>query len=461
MVGLWDASGLTPKVRSGSEGLGGRPNEVPSRMRSEFAEFEQPSGWQERPVSPVIGLFVTEPGRVPVNRLAKLARWCSLIQACPGSRHPRLHCIEGFQDDVKSILIAAIVGLAVSIMLTPYLIREFTRQGFGQEIRNDGPQTHLKKRGTPTMGGTVIIIAMWAGYVAAIIVQLATGGGGPTASGWLLLYLTTGLGLVGFLDDFIKLRKQRSLGLNKRGKLIGQTFISLFFGVLALMFRNHSGLTPASIHLSYTRDLTWLSFGAVGFVIFAVLISVAWSNAVNLTDGLDGLAAGYSVTVLATYVVICFFQFRNMCGTVSGAAALACYQVRDPLDIAVVAAAALGGCVGFLWWNAHPARIFMGDCGSLALGGLFAGLSILSSTELLMVVVAALAVVEMLSVVLQTAVYKRRKVRLFRMAPFHHHFEVIGWAETTVLVRFWLLAVMSAGLGAGLFYAEWLAKVGS
>lgn len=363
---------------------------------------------------------------------------------------------------MKSILIAGIVALAVSIMLTPYLIRFFSRQGFGQEIRNDGPQTHLKKRGTPTMGGTVIIIAMWAGYATAIIVQLATGGGGgPTASGWLLLYLTTGLGVVGFLDDFIKLRKQRSLGLNKRGKLIGQTIVSLVFGVLALLFRNHRGLTPASTHLSYVRDLPWLSFGVVGFVIFAVLISAAWSNAVNLTDGLDGLATGYSVMVLGTYVVICFFQFRNMCGTVSGTAALACYQVRDPLDIAVVAAAALGGCVGFLWWNAHPARIFMGDCGSLALGGLFAGLSILTSTELLMVVVAGLAVVEMLSVVLQTAVYKRRKVRLFRMAPFHHHFEVIGWNETTVLVRFWLLAVISAGLGGGLFYAEWLAKTGS
>jgi phospho-N-acetylmuramoyl-pentapeptide-transferase len=362
---------------------------------------------------------------------------------------------------VKSILIAAVVGLVVSILLTPYLIKLFSRQGFGQEIRDDGPQTHLKKRGTPTMGGTAIIIAMWAGYLVAVGVQLASGDGGPTASAWLLLYLTTGLGVVGVLDDYIKIRKQRSLGLNKRAKLIGQTFIAVSFAVLALTFRNHLDLTPASTYLSYARDLKFLTFGAVGFVIFAILVIAAWSNAVNFTDGLDGLAAGSSVMVLGTYVFICFYQFRNSCGSLlSSTAAQGCYQVRDPLDLAVVAAAALGGCIGFLWWNAHPARIFMGDSGSLALGGLIAGLSILSRTELLTVVIAGLAVVEMLSVVLQILVYKTRKVRIFKMAPFHHHFEVSGWTETTVMVRFWLLAAMSAALGGGLFYADWLTRVG-
>ena len=362
---------------------------------------------------------------------------------------------------MKSILIAAVVGLVVSILLTPYLIKVFSRQGFGQEIRDDGPQTHLKKRGTPTMGGTAIIIAMWAGYLVAVGVQMATDGGGPTASAWLLLYLTTGLGFVGMLDDYIKIRKQRSLGLNKRAKLIGQTFIAVSFAVLALLFKNDEGLTPASTHLSYARDLKFITFGAIGFVVFAILIIAAWSNAVNFTDGLDGLAAGSSVMVVGTYVFICFYEFRNSCSIdLTGAAANGCYDVRDPLDLAVVAAAALGGCVGFLWWNAHPARIFMGDSGSLALGGLIAGLSILSKTELLTVVIAGLAVVEMLSVVLQIAVYKTRKIRIFKMAPFHHHFEVGGWTETTVMVRFWLLAAMSAALGAALFYADWLAKTG-
>jgi phospho-N-acetylmuramoyl-pentapeptide-transferase len=358
---------------------------------------------------------------------------------------------------MKLILIAAVVGLAVAIMLTPYLIKVFSRPGFGQEIREDGPQTHQKKRGTPTMGGTAIIIAMWVGYAAATITQLVTDSGGPTASGLLLLYLATGLGLVGFLDDFIKIRKQRNLGLNKKSKFIGQTFIAVSFGIGALFFRNDAGLTPGSRFLSYTRDLAWLSFGAVGFVIVAALLIAAWSNAVNFTDGLDGLAAGSSAMAVGTYVVICFVMFRNSCtdGAVPG-----CYQVRDPLDLAVIAAAAAGGCLGFLWWNAHPARIFMGDTGSLALGGLVAGLSILTRTELLLIVIGALFVVEMMSVVIQIIGYRTRKIRVFKMAPFHHHFELAGWAETTVLVRFWLLAGMSGALGLGLFYAEWLSLTG-
>jgi phospho-N-acetylmuramoyl-pentapeptide-transferase len=362
---------------------------------------------------------------------------------------------------VKTILIAAIVGLAVSILFTPQLIKLFSRQGFGQEIREDGPQTHQAKRGTPTMGGAAIIIAMWAGYLVSVAVQWMTGGGGPTASGWLLLYLTTGLGLVGFLDDFIKIRRRRNLGLNKRMKFAGQTFIAISFAVGTLFFRNADGQTPAATYLSYTRELRWLPLGAVGFVIIAVLLIAAWSNAVNFTDGLDGLAAGSSVMVLGTYVAIGFFQFRNSCFSALNDAAMAgCYAVRDPLDIAVVAAAAFGGCLGFLWWNAHPARIIMGDTGSLPLGGLIAGLSVLSRTELLLVVIAGLFVVEMLSVVIQIAVFKYKRVRVFRMAPFHHHFELSGWAETTVLVRFWLLAAMCAALGLGLFYADWLSLTG-
>ena len=219
---------------------------------------------------------------------------------------------------MKSILVASVVSLMVSILLTPYLIKLFSRQGLGQEIRSDGPQTHQAKRGTPTMGGVAIMIAMWVGYLVAVGVQAMTGGGGPTASGWLLLYLTTGLGVVGFLDDFIKLRKHRNLGLNKRMKFIGQTFIAVSFAVGALLFRNADGLTPASTHLSYTRDLAWLSFGVVGFVIVAVVLIAAWSNAVNFTDGLDGLAAGSAVMVLGTYVVIGFVQFRNYCAPGAG-----------------------------------------------------------------------------------------------------------------------------------------------
>jgi phospho-N-acetylmuramoyl-pentapeptide-transferase len=350
---------------------------------------------------------------------------------------------------VRGIFIAAGVALAVSILLTPYLIRFFARQGFGQEIREEGPQSHRAKRGTPTMGGVAIMIAIWVGYLVAH----ALTGEPITASALLVLFLTTALGVVGFLDDFIKLRRQRNLGLNKTSKLVGQLLTAVIFGILAARFANAEGLSPASTNLSFVRDITVISFGIVGFVIFGYLVVAAWSNAVNLTDGLDGLAAGTAAMVLATYVIIGFWQFRNSCA-LSGVAG--CYQVRDPLDVALVAASAMGGCIGFLWWNAAPARIFMGDTGSLALGGLVAGLSIVTRTELLLVVIGGVFVVETLSVALQIVVFRTTRRRLFRMAPFHHHFELAGWAETTVIIRFWLLAAMCAALGLGLFYSEWL-----
>jgi phospho-N-acetylmuramoyl-pentapeptide-transferase len=212
------------------------------------------------------------------------------------------------------------------------------------------------------------------------------------------------------------------------------------------------------VHLSFVRDIAIISFGYLGFIVFCYLAVSAWSNAVNFTDGLDGLAGGSSALVFAIYVVISFWQFRYNCGADSPS--VGCYDVRDPLDLAVVAAAAMGACIGFLWWNAAPAKIFMGDTGSLALGGLVAGLSITTRTELLMVVVGGLFVVEMLSVTLQIAVFRMSRRRLFRMAPFHHHFELAGWAETTVIIRFWLLAGICAMFGLGLFYSEWLAATG-
>jgi len=272
-------------------------------------------------------------------------------------------------------------------------------------------------------------------------------------SAMLVLFLTTALGVVGFLDDFIKLRRARNLGLNKTSKIVGQVLTATVFGILALRFGNADGLTPGSDSLSFVRDIAVLSFGLVGFVLLANLIIAAWSNAVNLTDGLDGLAAGTAAMVLGTYVIICFWQFRNNCALASAAG---CYQVRDPLDVGVLAAAAMGACIGFLWWNAAPARIFMGDTGSLALGGLVAGLSIVTRTELLLVVIGGVFVVEALSVAMQILVFRTTRRRVFRMAPFHHHFELAGWAETTVIIRFWLLAAMCAALGLGLFYSEWL-----
>jgi phospho-N-acetylmuramoyl-pentapeptide-transferase len=352
---------------------------------------------------------------------------------------------------VRSVLIAALVSLMVSILCTPLAIRLFRRQGFGQAIRDDGPQSHMAKRGTPTMGGTVIIVATLIGY---FIAHLFSTEAGPSASGLLLLYLFTGLGLVGFLDDFIKIRKQRSLGLTATAKFVGQFGVGISFAVLALNFEDENGTTPASTAISFVRDIPQLALGTFFFVVFAYLVISGTSNAVNLTDGLDGLAAGSSAMVFGAYTAISFYQFRNTCGDFGAGAG--CYTARDPLDVALIAASAMAACFGFLWWNAAPARIFMGDTGSLALGGLMAGIAILSRTELLLVVLGGLFVVETLSVMLQVAVFKARRKRLFKMAPIHHHFELVGWAETTVIVRFWIIAGLTVAFGLGLFYAEFI-----
>jgi phospho-N-acetylmuramoyl-pentapeptide-transferase len=358
---------------------------------------------------------------------------------------------------VKTILIAAVFALVTSILCTPLVVVYFRRRGFGQEIRSDGPQSHLIKRGTPTMGGVAIIGSTVVGYVVAHVVLAIRGRGGPTVSGLLLLLLMVGLGLVGFLDDFIKIRKQRSLGLRARAKFLGQLIVGVVFAVLALMFHNGDGIAPASKHISFVRDIKLLSIGAVGFVVLAYLIVTATSNAVNLTDGLDGLAAGASAMVFGAFTLISVLQSRYLCGNNP---AKGCYAVRDPVDVALVAAAAMAACFGFLWWNAPPAQIFMGDTGSMALGGLMAGLAILTHTELLLVVLGGLFAMVTLSGIIQTGWFKFTRIRsgtgrrVFRMAPLHHHFELAGWEPTTVIVRFWIMSGMAVAFGVGLFYAD-------
>ncbi len=358
---------------------------------------------------------------------------------------------------MRQILIAVFIALAVSILLTPALIRLFTRQGFGQEIREDGPPSHHTKRGTPSMGGVAILAGIWAGYLGAHLVGLALDGVGPSASGLLVLGLATALGGVGFLDDVIKIRQARNLGLNKKAKTVGQISAAVLFGILVLQFANADGLTPGSNKLSYVREISTVALPPALFVLFVVVVVNAWGNAVNFTDGLDGLAAGAMAMVSAAYVLITFWQYRNACATAPG---LGCYNVRDPLDLAMIAAATAGACIGFLWWNAAPAKIFMGDTGSLALGGIIAGLSITSRTEVLAVVLGALFVAEVTSVVVQIIAFRSTGRRVFRMAPFHHHFELSGWAETTVIIRFWLLTAIACGLGVSLFYSEWLSAIG-
>ena len=352
---------------------------------------------------------------------------------------------------MKTVLLSAAVSLFCALFGTPVAIKVFTQRGYGQEIRSElGAAGHLSKRGTPTMGGTVIITAALAGYLVGHLVT----GDPMSASGLLVMFLMTGLGLVGFLDDFIKLYMQRSLGLRSGAKLLGQALVGVIFAILVIHFPDGYDLTPASTHISFLSDFG-VSIGVVLFVIWVLIMVTATSNGVNLTDGLDGLATGASILVLAAYVIIGNWQLRYDCTT---ALAANCYDVRDPLDAAVVAAVVMGACFGFLWWNAPPAKIFMGDTGSLALGGALAGLAIVTRTDLLLLLLGGLFVIITMSVVIQVGSYKLRRKRVFKMAPLQHHFELVGWAETTIVVRFWLIAGMFVALGLGIFYVAWFPK---
>jgi phospho-N-acetylmuramoyl-pentapeptide-transferase len=351
---------------------------------------------------------------------------------------------------MKTILLAAFVAILVSLFGTPVAIRIFRRRGYGQLIREDGPEAHLTKRGTPTMGGTVIVIASVAGYFAGHLLTHDP----ASPSGLLVLFLMAGLGLVGFIDDFIKIYKQRSLGLRSRAKLAGQIAVSVVFAVLVLHFPDQFDLTPGDARISLLHDIG-PTLPLVVFVLWIVLLIAGFSNGVNLTDGLDGLAAGSAMLVLAAYVLIANWQLRNDCTSATPVAAH-CYEIASPLDLAVVAAAALGACFGFLWWNAPPAKIFMGDTGSLALGGVLAGLAVTTKTQLLLVVLGGLFVIVTASVIIQVGFFKMTGRRVFRMAPLQHHFELLGWAETTIVIRFWLVSGLCIALALGIFYVEWL-----
>lgn len=344
--------------------------------------------------------------------------------------------------------------MAIALLGTPVAIRIFVRRGFGQEIQDElAAAGHASKRGTPTMGGIVIILASLAGYLAGHLLTADP----MTASGLLVLFLMTGMGLVGFVDDYIKVFRRRSLGLRAGQKLAGQIVVGAAFGIMALHFPNIVDLTPASDRLSFLADFG-IAIGPVFLVVWVILMTGGASNGVNLVDGLDGLATGACIAVLAAYVIIGNWQFRNVC-TIT--AVQSCYHVRDPLDLAVVAGAVLGACSGFLWWNAPPARVFMGDVGALALGGALAGLAIVSRTELLLPILGGLFVIVTLSVMIQVVVFKvtrirtGRPVRVFRMTPLQHHFRMLGWNETTIVVRFWLICGIFVGAGLAIFYVGW------
>ncbi len=353
---------------------------------------------------------------------------------------------------MRMILLAGGLGLLGTLLGTRLAIWLLVRRGYGQYIRDDGPKEHLKKAGTPTMGGIAIIASVIVAYIVAHLLTWRA----PTASGLLLLGLFAGLGFVGFLDDWIKISRARSLGLDSKTKLALQTLVALVFGWLSLQFPDGRGVTPASSFVSFLRDLQWFHLPVWLAVVWIMFIIAAMSNGVNLTDGLDGLATGAAAMVFASYALVNIWQSNQYCGALSTAGPR-CYEVRDPIDLAAVSLALAGACFGFLWWNASPAKIFMGDTGSLALGGALAGLAILTRTELLLVILGGLFVVITLSVVLQVGYFKATGgKRLFKMAPLQHHFEIKGWAEVTIVIRFWIVCGIFVAAGLGIFYAEWV-----
>jgi phospho-N-acetylmuramoyl-pentapeptide-transferase len=365
-----------------------------------------------------------------------------------------------------NILVAGLIALVVTLFGTRAWILFLKRHAYGQFIRDDGPTTHHVKRGTPTMGGAIVLVAIGLGYLGShLLLSLAGRAGIPgiqvgyqplSVSAALALGLMVALGAVGVADVGAKIRNHRSLGLHAKAKLVLQTVIGLVFAYLVLQFPDGNGVTPASPAISFSRDFAWLTLPTWLAVLWILFIIASYSNGTNLTDGLDGLLTGSAAMAFVAYGLVNFWQWNQECarGLEAG-----CYTVRDPLDLAVLAAAVFGALAGFLWWNARPAKIFLGDTGSLALGGGFAAMTILTRTELVGVVIGLLFVMEALSVVLQVGFFKvTHGKRLFKMAPLHHHFEMMGWEEVTVVIRLWILAGIAVMGGVGIFYADWVLR---
>jgi phospho-N-acetylmuramoyl-pentapeptide-transferase len=327
------------------------------------------------------------------------------------------------------------VGFLVALLLTPLWIRFLLARSLVQTIREDGP-THQHKAGTPTMGGAIIVLAALLGYAMGHIGTSVV----FTRSGILAILAIVASGLLGFVDDYLGIRNRRNLGLNKRGKFIGQVVIAAIFALLALTW------VHTSTQLSFTRfSLPGWQLTSVGWFFLGAFIIIATSNAVNLTDGLDGLAAGSATFSFGVLAVIGYWQFRHF----------EIYRLHASLDLGLVAVALVGACLGFLWWNAAPARIFMGDTGSLAVGTGLAALCLLMNLDLLLPIIGGLFVAVTLSVIIQVISFRGFGRRVFRITPIQHHFEQL-WPETTVTIRFWIMAGLLSMLGLGIFYGDFL-----
>jgi phospho-N-acetylmuramoyl-pentapeptide-transferase len=374
---------------------------------------------------------------------------------------------------VRAVIVAAFVAFALTMALTPLAAKAFRRLKAGQPIRTDGPQTHLAKAGTPTMGGVVFIFTTVLAYVAGHLVLMALPESvdgvtfnrptGFTATGIVLIGLFVTCGFVGFIDDWLKIRRKHSGGISGKAKVLGLTIAATVFGSLAVYYTgsidsDEISETVATPFISFTSDIG-PNITEIGMIVLIILLVNATANGVNLTDGLDGLATGASMMAFLAFMIIGFWEYRHWCGGAQPADNL-CYDVRDPLEIALIAGAAAGAMFGFLWWNTSPAQIFMGDSGSLSLGALIAGLAFASKTILLLPILGALFVITTASVMIQVTSFKLTGRRVFRMSPIQHHFELAGWSEVTIVVRFWIIAGIGVAIALGFFFADFLRIAG-
>ncbi|WP_312469199.1 phospho-N-acetylmuramoyl-pentapeptide-transferase [Neobacillus sp.] len=320
------------------------------------------------------------------------------------------------------IFFTIVMGFLVSVLLSPIFIPFLRRLKFGQSIREEGPKSHQKKSGTPTMGGVMILFSI----IITTIVMIGKYSDQIPVTVFLLLFVTFGFGLLGFLDDFIKVVLKRNLGLTSKQKLLGQIIISVIF---YLIYKHTGQSTEVNLPFSdYSIDLGW------SYVFLIIFWLVGFSNAVNLTDGLDGLVSGTAAIAFGAFAVLAWNQ--------------------NNFEIAIFSVAVVGAVLGFLVFNAHPAKVFMGDTGSLALGGAIAAIAILTKLEILLIIIGGVFVIETLSVILQVASFKTTGKRIFRMSPLHHHYELVGWSEWRVVVTFWSVGLILAILG--IYIEVWL-----
>ena len=330
------------------------------------------------------------------------------------------------------VLIAGLLAMVAGVVIGPKFIEVLRTRNLGQQIRAEGPATHLVKQGTPTMGGLLIIAS--AVFPFLVLSQY-------TAEGLTVLFIVLGCALIGFTDDYLKIRRRHSLGLPGRWKMVGLAVVT----VVAALMLNESASFTTDVYVpvaGWTLDLSW------GYYALLFLIIAGTANGANLTDGIDGLAAGVVVIILLTFLAI---------------AGIAWLRSGDPgarsdtlLDIATLAAALIGGTIGFLWYNAFPGEVYMGDTGSFALGGAIAGFAIVTGTEILLPLIAGIFVIEVLSLIIQVVSFKRTGRRVFLIVPIHHHFEMKAWSETKIMVRFWIVCAIFCASGFALFYGDFL-----